>query len=116
MYPEKKSKKIGMIIMVVLSILAVLSAVIMLLWNALLPDILHLPAINYWQAMGLLILSKLLFGGFRGWGGGGKHWKKELRDKWMQMPPDEREKLRQEWRDRCRMWPKKEEQSGAGTE
>ncbi len=105
-----------MIVLVVVSIVALLAALIMLLWNALLPDILHLPLISYWQAMGLLILSKLLFGGFRGWGGGGRHWKKELRDKWMQMPAEEREKLREEWRNRCRMWPKKETSPGAGTE
>lgn len=36
------------------------------LWNALLPDILGVKAINYWQSLGLLLLSKILFGGFSG--------------------------------------------------
>mgnify|MGYP001431576639 CR=1 FL=1 len=41
--------------------------VIMWLWNALIPDIFKGPLINYWQAFGLLILSKILFSGI------GKH-------------------------------------------
>ena len=35
------------------------------LWNILLPDILGVKSINYWQAFGVLILSKILFGGMR---------------------------------------------------
>jgi hypothetical protein len=39
-------------------------AVVMWLWNALMPDIFHLGVITYWQAVGLAILGRLLFGGF----------------------------------------------------
>ena len=38
------------------------------LWNLLLPSIFGLPAISFWQALGLLLLSRLLFGGLGGWG------------------------------------------------
>jgi Spy/CpxP family protein refolding chaperone len=38
------------------------------LWNLLMPTLLRLPAISFWQALGLLLLSRLLFGGLGGWG------------------------------------------------
>jgi hypothetical protein len=38
------------------------------LWNLLVPPILGLPTISFWQALGLLLLSRLLFGGLGGWG------------------------------------------------
>ncbi len=50
---------------------------VMLLWNWLLPPLLHAGTINYWQAFGIVILAKILFGGMggvhhdrghRGWG------------------------------------------------
>ena len=40
--------------------------VLMLLWNALIPAIFGLKAITYLQALGLLVLARILFGGFRG--------------------------------------------------
>ncbi len=47
-----------------LAFLAVGSLAFMLLWNALLPVIFGLKAIGYWQAVGLLLLAKILFGGW----------------------------------------------------
>jgi Ca2+/H+ antiporter, TMEM165/GDT1 family len=44
--------------------------IVMWLWNAILPDVLGVKEINYWQAMGILALSRILFGGN---GMGGKH-------------------------------------------
>jgi hypothetical protein len=38
------------------------------LWNALMPAIFGLPAIGFWQAIGLLLLSRILFGRVGGWG------------------------------------------------
>ena len=38
----------------------------MSLWNALLPAILGVKAITFLQALGILLLSKILFGGFGG--------------------------------------------------
>lgn len=40
--------------------------IIMWLWNGLMPDIFGLPSVTYWQAVGLFILAKLIFGGFGG--------------------------------------------------
>jgi NhaP-type Na+/H+ and K+/H+ antiporter len=44
--------------------LSIGSLVVMWLWNALLPVIFGVKMINFWQAAGLLILAKILFGGF----------------------------------------------------
>ena len=49
--------------------------VVMWLWNGLIPAIFGLHAISYWQALGILVLSKILFGGFRGRPGFGMHWR-----------------------------------------
>ncbi|MTI30227.1 hypothetical protein [Xanthovirga aplysinae] len=40
--------------------------IVMWLWNALMPELFGLKEINYWQAVGILILFKILFGGFGG--------------------------------------------------
>lgn len=79
-----------------IAVIAAAIAVTMLLWNALIPSIIGWTAINYWQAAGLLLLSKLLFGGFRG--GHGFGWRNrehhgrhfELRKKMKGMSREER--------------------------
>ncbi|MDR2040324.1 MAG: hypothetical protein LBQ60_20605 [Bacteroidales bacterium] len=79
-------------------ILAAFSAAIMLLWNALIPGIFGLTAINFWQALGLFILARILFGGFFGGrkmmaGGMFHHHKNPIREKWMKMTPEQREEF-----------------------
>ena len=96
-----KMRKIAGIILLVILGITVFGSVVMLLWNALLPALFHFPVINFWQALGLLILAKLLFGGFRG-GGPRPRWKEKIKDRWMNMSPEEREKFKQEWGRRCR--------------
>lgn len=44
------------------ALLFLFGAVIMWLWNGLMPAIFHLGLITYWQAVGLAILARLLFG------------------------------------------------------
>ncbi|HEY6977067.1 MAG TPA: hypothetical protein VH396_12315 [Chitinophagaceae bacterium] len=96
-----------LIILGVLAIVALLSFIVMSLWNNILVSVLHIGVINFWQALGLLVLAKILFGGFPGWRGrhGYGHFgyrRKEMYEKWQTMTPEEREKFKQEWRDRCR--------------
>jgi hypothetical protein len=76
--------------------------VLMSLWNWLGPSVFGLHAITYWQALGILVLSRILFGGFRGRPGGGGHWRRRMRERWEQMTPEEREKFRQGIAARCR--------------
>lgn len=47
----------------ILAGIAVISLVVMFLWNWLMPVIFHVPAVNYLQALGLLVLSKILLFG-----------------------------------------------------
>ena len=75
--------------------------VVMLLWNALVPAIFGLGVITFWQALGILVLSKILFGGFGFHRRPGRtdHYKY---DRWRNMSQEEREKMKTEWRNRCR--------------
>src|ERR1700678_4714837 len=56
--------------------------VVMSLWNWLMPIIFGLHPVNFWQAVGLLILSKILFGGFHGGHGGGSPWRQRVMGGW----------------------------------
>jgi len=77
-----------------------LSFVVMSLWNWLMPPLFGLRLISFGQALGLLVLSRLLLGGFRGrWGGG--HWLGRMKERWAQMTPEEREKFRAGMQGRC---------------
>lgn len=55
--------------------------VLMRLWNWLMPELFNLPMITYWQALGILIMAKIIFGFGGGKGGGDKkkHHKKSKR-------------------------------------
>ncbi|HPF96257.1 MAG: hypothetical protein R2802_12655 [Flavobacteriaceae bacterium] len=94
----KSKRKLFFIVPIL--ILFGLSAIVMWLWNAILPNVVNVSSITYWQAMGILVLSKILFGGF----GCGKHkhsmQKKHWLHKMKQMTPEEREKFKQEWKQR----------------
>ena|ERR1700730_1966700 len=79
----------------------VFSFFVMYLWNETLPALFHFPLINLWQALDLLLLSRLLFGGFRGAWAGRQHWKNRIQKKWMNMSPEEKGKFQEEWKYRC---------------
>jgi hypothetical protein len=78
-----------------------LTFVAMTLWNWLMPPVFGLHVITFWQALGLLVLGKLLFGGFRGHWGRGMHWRGRMMERWSQMTPEEREKFRAGMQGRC---------------
>jgi len=73
---------------------ALLGYVVMTLWNAVLPAVTGLHAITFSQALGLLVLSRILFGGLRGWGRRSDHWRPRMQARWQQMSPEERERFR----------------------
>jgi hypothetical protein len=74
--------------------------IVMRLWNWLMPALFGWHVITFWQALGILILSKILFGGFRRPGPPGfvRH---RMMERWAQMTPEEREKWRHSMRGRC---------------
>jgi hypothetical protein len=77
----------------------------MLLWNWLVPDLFNGPVITYWQALGLLALSKILF-----WGWGGKryqqtpgstpYWKHRFYEKFSNMPAEQREEFKRRMKEK----------------
>ena len=97
--------KAGKMLAIAVIVIVVVGCVIMLLWNALVPELFKGPVITYWQAIGLLILSHILL---RGWGPGRHSWRHErlsykLEQRLAAMTPEERErfkdKLRHRWHD-----------------
>ena len=64
------------------------------LWNWLMPAVFHLPMLTFWQAVALLVLSWILFGGLRG-ARGGRRCGWGMHDRWNRMTPEEREKFRE---------------------
>ena len=69
------------------------------LWNWLTPTLFGWHLITFWQAIGILLLSKILFGGFRG--RGGMNWRHRVGERWERMSPEEREKFSRAMRGRC---------------
>jgi len=65
-------RKIPVVIAIAAIGILLFSGVVMLLWNSILPAVLHISAITIWQAAGILLLSKMLFGGIRGRRFGGR--------------------------------------------
>ncbi len=107
-----KRKKIACVF-IFIAVFAASIAVVMFLWNALIPSIIGWTTINYWQAAGLMILSRLLLGGFGRFGKFGRHSRHDrhnkdfyywhaLRAKMQDMPLSERrEYIRKHMRERC---------------
>ena len=87
--------------------LFVLGNVIMYLWNEILANATGVKTLTFWESIGLFVLARILFGGFR-FGPRHRSWKKgfkrrkEWREKWMNMSEEERATFKQQWRERCR--------------
>ena len=80
----------------------VVGHLIMFLWNEILVETTGVKALNYWQALGLFLLSRILFGGFRF--GSRSKWKEKRakwKSKWTSMSDEERAAFKQKWRERC---------------
>jgi len=80
----------------------IFGSIVMWLWNAVLPELLGVKVITFWQALGILVLSKILFGGF--WGrchwGYPRHRRHALWEKWHNLSPEEKEEMKKELRSR----------------
>src|SRR5579864_876955 len=91
----------------IFAFLVPLGFIIMALWNNILAAIFTIPLINFWQALGLFLLSRILFGGFPGRPGwaGRRHNRREMaemRNKWFNMSPEERQHFKENLRGRFR--------------
>ena len=108
---QKKLKKLMWMAPAAILGMAIFTAiggeVVMLLWNWLAPALFGLRPVTFWQAIGLLALCRILFGGF-GLGGGGhrsnskrkiservsERVSQRMSERWEQMTPEERERVR----------------------
>jgi len=96
----------GKAIMILVGVI-VLGWVVSGLWNAVMPGLFDgVHEISYWRALGLLILSRLLFGGFRGRGRGRGGWRG-----WESMSPEERERVKA---NRGACWPRRRDPQPEG--
>jgi hypothetical protein len=110
-------KKFFMIIPIVIIAVLAFGGIVMGLWNSILVSVLGVKAITFVQALGILILSKILFGGFKGRGGGWNHRRGMWEEKMRNMTPEEREKFKAEWKNRCGgRWSRFEEPHQASSE
>ena len=81
--------------------IAIGGEVVMQLWNWLLPMLFGWRQLTFWQALGLLALCRILFGGFGLRGGGPRsNVRRRIAERWEQMTPEDREKYRQSFRGR----------------
>jgi len=68
--------------------LVAITFVVMWLWNWLVPELFKGPELTYWQTLGILVLSKIIFTGIGGGRGHGDHehkhhpWGRHPREDW----------------------------------
>jgi len=105
--------KILKIIVLVVLCFFVFGFVVEHVWNWLMPAVFGLRTITFLQAIGLIFLGKVLFGGFHRHGGGchggrwgGGRWREEMEAKFANMTPEERERFRAGMRGRCGFGPR----------
>ena len=99
-----KGKKFIFFLPVVALIATALGYVVMYLWNWILPEVAHAGQLNFWQALGLLVLCRILFGNFNKGGGGFREKANGMRSKWQNMNEEERAKFKEEYKRRCGGW------------
>jgi hypothetical protein len=88
----------------IVAFIAIGGEIVLRLWNWLLPSLFGWRQITFSQALGLLLLCRILFGGLGVRGSHRSHMRSRMRDRmaerWEEMTPEEREKVRERW-SRC---------------
>ena len=96
----------------ILLFMAIGGVVVALLWNWLLPPLFGWRQITFWQALGLLALCRILFGGFGPHASARSNIRRRMAERWELMTPEERERLRQRMRERFGFGPAPGESRG----
>jgi predicted membrane chloride channel (bestrophin family) len=113
MKQSRLAKMILLFILIAPIAIFIFGSIVMLLWNNVLTPVLHVSTVTFWQALGILVLAKILFSSF---GGRGRYrrdyWKQRMM--WSNMTPEQREKLKEEWKNRNYRWEYKPSQSETG--
>lgn len=94
MHAHKVERAIKILLFILL-VATALGFVVKGLWNALMPQLFGWHTLTFWQALGLLVLAKIFFGGFHRHSGGGPPWRNRMKQRLEQMSPEERERFRQ---------------------
>jgi hypothetical protein len=92
--------------------IAIGGEVVLQLWNRLLPSIFGWRQITFWQAVGILALCRILFGGFGHRGFYRSNFRRRMDERWGKMTPEERERVRQRMRERCGFGPSTSQSQG----
>jgi hypothetical protein len=90
-----------LVVLGIVTFLAVGGWVVQLLWNWLLPPLFGFQTVTFWQALGLLALCRILFGGVGGRGSPHSRIRRRMADRWERMTPEERDRFRHGMRGRC---------------
>ena len=93
--------KVLQVVIVLLIVIAGFGQAVLQLWNHLMPQIFGLKPLTFWQAVGLLVLSRILIGGLRGGWGHGGYWRARMAARWERMSEEERAQFRAGLRHRC---------------
>lgn len=102
---NRNRKKFFLLPFGIAALLAIVSYIVMELWNNLLPEIIHVNTITFWQAMGIFILCKILFG--FGKGSGGAPWmRRKMEDRFKGMTPEEKQQFKEEMKHKMCGWKK----------
>jgi hypothetical protein len=92
--------------------IAIGGELVMRLWNWLLPSLFGWHQITFWQAIGLLALCRILFGGFGRHGSGRSNFRRRMEERRGRMTPEERERFREGLRGACGVGPSTSESKG----
>ena len=99
-------------ILAILVFVAIGGEVVQQLWNWLLPPLFGWRQITFWQALAILALCRILFGGFGRHGFHGSRIRRRKAERWERMTPEERERFRQGMRRRFGIGPSTGESTG----
>jgi hypothetical protein len=86
--------------------------IVQYLWNWLLPSLFGWREVSFWQALGMLVLCRILFGGFGSHGSGRSSIRRRMEERFEHMTPEERERFRERMRERFGFGPSAGESQG----
>src|SRR6266851_3171377 len=84
----------------ILLFIAIGGEIVLQLWNWLLPPLFGWRQITFWQALGILVLCRVLFGGLGSHGSGRSNFRRRMEERCAHMTPEERDRFRQRMRER----------------
>ena len=97
---NKSFRRKPIFILIPIALFFIVSAVVMILWNMLIPEIFGFTSISYLQAAGLFLMCRILFGNFGFDKKNHPFANKDKREKFMNMSTEERQQFKEEWKNK----------------